>query len=393
MLRISSTNTALRKLAWDTKLHRDIQTYDIFTSLEGTYTEKKKNIPEAAVMKVQAPEGVRQTTLALLKDLSGSPIEGRDQIIGNEQDQVLRQLTLYGHEVKCAVNTEQYGIDAIDKSAYNLLAAVNPQMAKQQAEFKGKYMREALCQNYGSMLLKTPVSATQGINSNIFVAGVALASQPAYSTTLSTYKQYIDTATPTTPLAVNQASISVLNDLQNWATVTKTIEPLDIGGKNMYILTIPSNQAQVFRTPATTNSLAALYRDADVRGPENLAIKGYLGTYGCFILVEDPRAPNVLIASNAVTFGYVGAGGSTTKTANAVTTWDVGFLLGKGGLSLYNVKDAFYKEEIQDYESIKGVASIAIYGTQATQFDTDTITATTIHNKSSALVLFGSSLT
>lgn len=381
-LRLSTSNTALIQKFWNSKLQRDSHLDDPYTDIMGVLADERKPLPESAITKIIAPKGTRQHTMGLLKHLSGFGAEGRDDILGNEEDQAVRQITLYANEVKHAVNTDQYGVDAIDKEAYNILATVQPQLSFWHKERKGKYFREAACELFSSNLEKAPTSQTQHINKNVMIAGTALASQPAYDTVAGgTFDNNIQTAvTAIGTTTASQMSISLLNDVIEFC-VSRQIEPVNMDGRPKWVLMVSTASAKLLRAPGTSGQLGNMYVNADARGGNNKAIKAVIGDYGPLILIEDPRSPRATIASNTVTFGYYDVGSTDGRAALGTTVWDANIILGKGALGLLEAEALHFEDEVQAYGQSVGVGAFATYGIQAMEFGLDTATAASQHNK------------
>jgi hypothetical protein len=380
----------LKMKAWQAKLQEESQIADVMVDLAGTYNGKKKTLPNNVIMDVSkdAKKGVSSVTVPILMDLSDSGTEGRDSLLGNEEDQAVKHVTLYAHNVRHGVPTEAYGLDAWEKEGYNLVGQVQGQLSKWHNAKEGFYMREAICEKYASNLTKAPVSKTQEINSNVYFVS-ATTSKVTFDTTLADFVTAIDAAAPTTPTAANQLSIAALNDISSIASVDEAIVPIEEGNKDMYILLVPSNQAKLLRDSTDSTQLANLFAGSDKRGNENKAINGELGIYHNLILVEDPRAPKVTV-NTTVVFSYRGPGSTDNRAANGTTVFDVCMLLGRGALGKLMLERLHFKEEVQDYESVVGVGAIATYGYQLIEFDEDTETDTSRLNQSSILFLAAS---
>lgn len=382
MYRIS---TGLKQEGWENVLRMEANTRDIFSDLEGVYSDEKKMMPNGIFIKVQLKPGEHQRTLGFLEDLSGSGVEGEVPQAGNEEDQSTKHLTVYSNDVSNAVNTEKYGIHAHDKKAYALLPKVQPQLSKWHKQRKGRYYREGLLQRYSRNLTRSPISATQHWASNILIKNVDMTAQPVYDSTLATYTEAIGDAMElagTTSAA--QWDVNYLESIILWASggwdSSKIIEPLDIDGRDMWVVTVPSRQAAVLKNPTVAKSLAGLEIDAAVQKSMNNAFKQYLGNYGPLILVEDPLAP-VLARGGAdgawtLTAYYKDAGNTDARASATGTLFDVGYVLGKGAGIVASHEEMHFEEEATNYGKIVGVGAFAGYGIQAAVYDEDSVTDT-----------------
>jgi len=390
------TDANTRMLAWDAKLREDSQTADIFSDFSGTMSETMKVIPEAVRVKVSGiTRGEAKRTITMVKALSGAGVAGRTSQMGNEEEQTQKSLTVQANSYSNAVDLETYGIDAWEMSFYDIAKIVQPQLSRWHKETEGKHIREALCERYSSNLEVAPASLTPSLHPNIFIVdsdtndgtgGV----YPTYSATAGTYNTNVGTAIEAiTWGATNRLTQKTLNDLIAWITVTKEIEPLNIGGKDRYILTVPSRQKRFLMDPTVTTSFGGTMLQADVRGAGNRTIAYEMREYGCLLLVEDPRSP-IASSSTTVTITYKGAGSTDGRSlTGASDVCDVGFVLGKGALFSFDAEPLHFEEEIQDYGKNKGIGAFRTCGEIRADFDDVTPGATTIHNKSSAMVLFG----
>jgi hypothetical protein len=381
MLRIAGT--ILQQRSWDNLLRSESLTRDVYQDFQGTFSDDKKMLPDGILGVVQLAGGANSHTVGLLKNLSGDGVVGRDEQLGEEVDQELLEQEIFSNDVSQAVNTETYGIDAHDKSAYKILARVQPQLSLWHKEIKGKYIREALLEKYSSNLLAAPTSLVKGFNENILVKGVDLSAQPAYDSTPATYVSNISTALglagPT-----DQWDVHFLSVLNHWITAIKTLEPMDNG---RYVVTVPSRQALVLRDVANSGSVANFFRDSHVAEAATNAYRWYLGSFGEMDLFEDPRAPVVGDDGGVLTAGYKGAGSDDSRAGLAGTLFDVGFVHGKTAAWVAMHEQMHFEEEIQNYRKVVGVGAFAGYGVNRNVYDDlVTPTDTSLINQNSAAI-------
>ena len=380
MLRV---NADTRRLAWDVKLRDEVLMDDPFEALSMVVsTDEKKTIPEAAVVKVTADSGAFSKTITTLKALSGNGVEGRTQQLGAEEEQSTRSLTVYANNFSNAVNVERYGIDAKEMDAYGIREKSKPQLARWGKETMGRYKREAVCERFSSNLVVAPTSLTQGINANLFYAGVA--APVTYDSLPGTYVTNI-------VAAGNRLSQSVLDDLIETIQLQRNIEGIEMGGSTKWILMVPTRQKKFILSPGTSNFYET-FKDGDLRGPNNKVIKHVIGSYGPLLMIEDPRSPIATVGGGAVSFAYKGAGDTENRNLAAGNTrFDVAMILGKGALYEYSMEDVHFEDEIQGYKKNQGIGMFCTKGWRVGEFDlpSGSTTDTSILAKSSALLLCG----
>lgn len=381
------TNADTRLVAHDVKLRDEVLMDDPMEALSMVVrTDEATALPEACMVKVNAPTGTYSKTITTLKALSGSGVQGRTQQLGNEEEQSMRSLTVYANNFSNAVNVERFGIDAKEMDAYSIRDKSRPQLSRWGKETSGKFKREALCERYSSNLAVAPTSLTQGINANVIFAGVA--APVAYSATPATYVSNISAAAPATPASGNRLSQSVLDDLIQTIQLERNIESINVGGKQMWVLLVPSRQKKYLMTPGTSNFYET-YKDGDVRGPNNKVIKHVIGSYGPIMMIEDPRSPIVTVNAG-VSFAYKGAGDTDGRNFAADNDrFDVAILLGKGALYEYTMEDYHFEDELQDYGKNQGIGMFCTKGWRIGEFDSPSATDTSILAKSSMLLFCG----
>jgi len=170
MLRIAGT--ILQQQSWDNTLRRESLTRDIYSDFQGTFSDDKMTLPSGIIANVMLAASKNNHIVGLLKNISGAGVTGREEQLGKEKDQQVKELNVFSNDVSQALNTERYGIDAHDKEAYRILEAVQPQLSLWHKEIRGKYIREALLERYSINLTVAPTSQTKRWNENIFIKGV-----------------------------------------------------------------------------------------------------------------------------------------------------------------------------------------------------------------------------
>jgi hypothetical protein len=399
--------TNLQQKRWDTKAVMETATIDILSDFSGIYSGKTRQVPNAVNVKFDL-KGKRSGVMFMLKKISGSGVTGRDPLIGNEQDQDTREQLVYANDVAQAIGTEQYGIDANEKSPYGLLPMVQPQLTDWMKEIKGQYQRQAYLQKYSVNLTVAPHSLTQVWNENILVKNVALLTgaantanvQPDYqgAASAAVYLEMIgDAITSAGSTAAANWDVRFLNRIIYWATVVKKIEPLANG---KYLVLVPSRQAALLKDPQSTTSIPGLFINSNVLEFANVGKDQYLGDFGPLMLFEDPRAPVVKRTGSdgtwAMTAYYKGAGDDDDRTAVTGDVYDVGFLLGPMASIEGEYEAPHFEDELQNYGKIKGIGICAGFGFQRSVWLNDSTSETrtkTINQSSMALLAYASTLT
>lgn len=401
MYRATST---LQQRFWNSKLQMESVVADPLQMFEGQYNDKTKQMPNGIKIHVDL-KGKRSAVLTLLKRLSGAGVTGRSTLIGNEVDQDTREVIVYANELRHAVNSEQYGIDANEKSPYRLLEAIQPQLSFWLGEMKGKYQREALVEHYSTNLTVAPISKTKTLNENILVKNVNMiltgANQADYSATANNAAYIEDVGDALNAAGTTSAAlwdVTFLSRIQYWATVQKKLVPLDNG---RYVVLVPSRQAAFLKDPQNTESLFAVFKDAHiVELSKQWGMDQYLGSFGKLDMFEDPRAPVFDLTGSdgswAIAVKYKSAGDDDTRTSTSGTVFDVGMILGKGALIETEYEAPHFEDEVQDYNMIKGIGIATGFGYQSTVFYNDATSetrASTINQSSGLLCAYAGTLT
>ncbi len=397
--------TNLLQKRWDTKLVMESAQIDILSDFSGVYGGQKRSMPNSVVIKFDL-KGKRSGVMTLLKKISGAGVTGRTVLIGNEVDQDTREQLCYGNDVRQAIGTEQYGIDANEKSPYGLLPMVQPQLTDWLKEIRGQYMRQAALQKYSTNLTVAPHSLTTVWNENILVKNVVMSTgstsdQADYQNTASAaayLEDFGDALFAAGTTAAANWDVRFLNRMIYWATVAKKIEPMDNG---KYLVLVPSRQATLLKDPQATTSIPGLFINSNVLEFANVGKSQYLGDFGPLMLFEDPRSPIVRLTGGdsawVVTAYYKGAGDDDDRAA--ITTgsiYDVGFLFGKGALIEGEYESPHFEDELQDYNKIKGIGIACGFGFQRSVWLNDSSSETrtkTINQASMALFAAATALT
>lgn len=354
----------LRQLNYDNQLKRAVEGEDIFSMFRGDI--KGEGTLPGTIIAVSKQSGQVSKLMGLVKSLTGGGISGRNPVAGTEQRLEVLEFEAFANEFKEGVNVDKFGIDAVANKPYGLLEVAVPLLGEFMEKFKGTHRREALCQVFSSNLTEAPSSRTQHINSNFFVAGVAISAQPAYSDTLSTYATNINTAVPDTALAANQLTPAAVKKAEQWVTSTKRIKPLKDG---KYIFTVPTNQKYILMDEDT-----GLGKHFSQSSKPEMALKGWIGTYGRFHFVEDTRSPMLTTtdgASSVLVFTYTTVDDSRPVPGD--DKWDISFILGADAMIELELEALHMENDSTvEYGREKRTAAFANYGDQIIEWQDGT---------------------
>jgi hypothetical protein len=352
---------------------------DIFSQFRGDI--KGNNVLPGTIIAVKKQSGQVSRLIPLVKALSGAGISGRNPVSGKEKKLEVLDFEAFANEFKAGVNIDKFGIDAVANKPYALLKVAVPLLGDFMEKFKGTHRREALNQGYSSNLLEAPSSRTQRINSNIFVGGVAIASQPAYVDTISTYAAAINTAIPDTPAAVNQMNLAGIKLLERFAITQKRIKTMANG---KYVVTVPTNQKYILM-----DETVGLGKFFMASGEPSMLLKNWIGEWSRLMFVEDQRSSMLTAAdggSSTLVWTYTTVDDS--RPAPAADNWDVAYLLGPNAVIELELEALHLEDDpTVEYGREKRTAAFANYGDQLYEWQDDTDVRI---NKGSIVCLFAS---
>jgi len=373
----SRISGALIQKGWDNKLKKAVEGNDLFSGFRGDIKGNgDKSVLSGEIINVMKIKGKTSHVMGLIKSLNGTPQTGRASVSGKEEKLKNLDFTAYGNEFKHGVNADKFGIDAVANEPYALLKLAVPLLGEFMEKYKGTHRREAFIQRVSSNLTVAPSSQSQHVNANVFMAGVALASQPAYSDTLATYTTNINTVAQASG-ATYQLTKANVRKLENWVTSVKRIKPLKDG---KYIVTVPTNQKYVLMDDE--NGLGKYFIGSSK--PE-MVLPGWIGTYGRFHFVEDERSVVATMdpgANAGITFTYTTVDDS--RPVAAADKHDIVMVLG-GDAAIELELEAYHleKDDTVEYGREDRTAAFANYGVQLLEWQDGTDVRT---NYGSAIV-------
>lgn len=379
------TGTNLEQNGWDNKLKRAAEGDDIFSGFRGDIKgEGSSSVLSGSIIEVMKIKGKTSHVMGLIKSLNGSGKAGRTPVAGTEEKLDTLDFTAYGNEWKHGVNADKFGIDAVANEPYALLKIAVPLLGEYMEKYKGTHRREAIIQRVSSNLTVAPSSQAQHINANVFMAGVALASQPDYSDTLATYTTNINTVAQASGSAYQLTKANV-RKLEQWVTSNKRIRPIsnmnEYGASGKYIVTVPTNQKYVLMDDDT--GLGKYFQQS--AKPEKV-LPGWIGAYGRFVFVEDMRSATATVnpgANAGITFSYTTVDDS--RPVAGTNVHDVVMVLGSStAVELELEALHLEKDKTVEYGREDRTAAFANYGVQLIEWQDGTDVRT---NYGSAIVL------
>ncbi len=360
-------------------------------------------------------------TFGLVDPMTGDVISGPGSLLGFEKGQSTRHTQCIYNEVKDGVAILTHGMKYEYENAYNLFDKALPQLIKYWSEVEGRRKREALIRGYDKETVTDNmdfITQTQYLNPNWMINGdsevtpdtvadLAAITQDVgvviiltdatgatgaqvdgdyYKVTGANAAAWVSATNPVTddlgmPIYNSDDEVfkrSVATAINNGCKGTPTIGlkffdqiaynaaekgifPLDDGN---YLLTVPrpvyeslTSQEGVWGT-YFTNTLASA-------NGEN-SYDGKMIQYKTLKIVPDNRWVSCLVGgdNDSLTFGYLKPGnedqrdkGAIDDTVGNASKTQLGMLHGKGALIERNEKDLYIKEELQDYQTIKGIGT------------------------------------
>lgn len=353
------------------------------------FTGKKVQLPSAAIMRLKTPEkGARTITVPFLKRPSGSPRAGdAEPQQGYERGQNVKFMDAHYNEYSYALAGEEWGINFNDVDKFGLYREIQPQISDYFKELTGQYYREAMLQVISYPLTKSPVSLSYHFNNNWFIANTAAGSQPAYSSTLSTFRTNITNAFDAADTGTNGVNANIdldyLHALDNYAQNNKRINPLYIDGRKTYFVLLPSPQYTKLTT-ANDGQLGNIWTQVTQLSDMEQQYPGAAFRVRSLIICEDQRYPTISCTNsygdNAMTVAYMKPGNSdarnkTVYDASSNASWDIGFLIGANAVIDWEVTPLHFEMEKTEYGKLYGKGAFTERGIELARYKVDTSTA------------------
>lgn len=389
---------------------------DLGTDVAFEGVNKKVMVPDACIMKLTGEAGATSQILTLENPLAG-PGRGGDSEDqrGFERNVTLEYMQVYYNEYSQGVMGEKWGKNFNQLDVFKYYANEQPRLSRWFAEDLDRQYHEALLEKYSWVLAdKNPTSGTcvQMLNPNWFIANLDPASQPSYASGASgsgsgagSYLLSVSTALQAADTGTNGVNANIDLDyliyLDSYARTNKRIKPVTIGGKQSYVVLLPS--AQYYKLLRITNGqLGSLWQSVASLSSEEQRFPGIVGRVMSLVIVEDTRYPTIEFtdgyATGANTIEYVLPGNSDSRNkavydSSSNAAWDIGFLLGAGAIVDWTAKPLHFEMEEDEYGKRYGKAAFTERGIQlGCTYDLDTKSMATKNFGSIALAFTAASL-
>ena len=389
---------------WERKLNKESVPADPINMMAGVHsTEKRTPITNEIFIKMEGGKNdQRFHRMVLQKTLSGAPTEGSvANPVGREEDLRQKIFDLFYTDWSHQVSLQEYGIEAINKDYWSIFEQINPQLALYAKQYDGKYMREALLERYSANLTAAPHFLNQEFSPNIAIAGLHSSQFPVFNNTPATWTNRIATGLVTAGVGAQaSATIRFMQLVEEWASVEKVIEPVDVGGRETYVCLIPSPNARYLKDPVVAGNMGAAWRDYASLNPAELMFPGVLGRIGRCLIVEDPRYPTLTIGGTAGNYTLTpeyrlaGRDPQSDPRDKTLQARQVGYLLGKAALAKWQPEPFHWEYEYEQYKKFGGKGIFTSVGYQMVQWDFGNLntdnppTSLTRQQDSSVVLLF-----
>jgi hypothetical protein len=368
---------------------------DVFVQLSGIYDNEKRTIPNAIYMKVDGlSTGTNHVVITLKLPLTGAAQIGNNELRGTEEEANTKHVTIYRNNYRKAVKVEEYGVRHLDQVDYGLYRKHIDDMGLWAQQYKGIEIRTALLERFSSNLDAGDLAATitPQFNSNFYVENLAESAQPDFSDigAAPTSQLWIDQISAAisvaggggyTQSAAQAAKFRTFNKIAQRA-LNKKLWPLEIGGADAFILTLPPTQAAILSdstfSSSGSESLASQWTSVNRLNEKMQNWYGLLGVYHTAIGVDiyccvDHKAPRILPSGAGAPYGLVASYvsmGDVDNRSVAATHREVGFLLGKAALVEWEPEPLHFVKQDEDYFRIMGHGVAGVRGIQLPEFDT-----------------------
>jgi hypothetical protein len=363
---------------------------------------KKIMVPDAMIMRISGESGATSQVFPIENPLTGPGRGGTGEAQqGYERQSTLEYMKVYYNEYSQGVIGETWGKAFNELDVFKYYAGEQPRLSRWFAEDEDKQYHEALLETYAWPLEKTGTALTQNYNNNWFIANTDPASQPTYSNVAATFKTNINTAFAAADTGTNGVNANIDLDyliyLDSYARTNKKIRPITIGGKQSYLVGLPS--PQYYKLLRVTNGqLGSVWEKVSALSQEEQNFPGIVGRVMSLVIIEDPRYATITCtnsygnATHVVEYVEPGNDDSRNKAvyaADSNASWDIGWLGGAGAIVDWTSKLLHFEMEKTEYGKRYGKAAFTERGIQlGCVYDTDTATNLNIKNFGSIVLAF-----
>lgn len=387
-----SVDTALLQKGWDTaKIYRESVQADpllgnadfteVIESDGGTVVSMPKNkLIIDVTPKSKVGKAARSIELVFLKSLSVAPVEGNaSEVLGSETTLSLKRTSVQANDWGAGVSTQKFGIDYRElMMAYGIDKFVPDLLKQWRGELFSYYARQAMIERISHNLTAAPVSATAGVNPNFWFINGAVGTQPAYDSTLATYKTQIGAAATSLYGSTQRPTIPAIIELLRNARETRYLSPVEFNGKQLYFYLCPSPEFDYLRDPSQDNSFTRYWRDVgaitDIQ--KTMPSTPILSMGDECIIVRDPRYASMVVsgtsAAYTLTFGYLKYGRTSTRSSTAAAGYfRLGMFMGAGSLVKYEPEMPHDETQDDVYKKYQGNANMGAIGFNLPVWDLD----------------------
>lgn len=305
---------ALTKKAWSKQLWKEAQIDNFF----GRFTAEGPNAIIEKKTDLKKEKGDKITTGLMMK-LTGDGVTGDNMLEGNEEKIIFLDFAVEVDQIRNAVRLA--GSMQEQKAAYNLRSAAKESLKVWLAEKIEKDIFKAL-------------TADPTANRLLYAGGRKAENQIT---------------------AGDKFSAEMISAARRKAMLaTPKIRPVNVNGKNYYVMIIDSYQARDLKND---EKWLSAQKDANQRGLDNPIFTGALGLYDGVVVHEHE---NVIRTAT----------GATSGSGDTATTVEVGhaLLLGAQAAVLAIAQEPTWKEKSFDYEDKAGFATGMIRGVEKAKF-------------------------
>jgi hypothetical protein len=399
-------NTGLTFDVIDRKLQLEAVLDSVFVDIGADVSfspNKKMMVPDACIMRLSGEAGAQAQVIPLENPLTGPGRIGTDQTqAGYERQTTLEYMKVYYNEYSQAVMGATWGKNFNALDVFKFYASDQPRLSRWFAEYDDKQYHQAVLQTVAEPLTGTGTALSYSYNPNWFIANLDPASQPTYSNTDATFRTNINTAFAAADTGTNGVNANIDLDyliyLDSFARTNKKIRPVTIGGKQSYVVLLPS--PQYYKLLRNSNGqLGEIWTKVNRLSEEEQRFPGIVGRVMSLVIVEDTRYPTITCTNsytNAThTVEYVEPGNDDSRNkavyaSDSNASWDIGMLLGAGAIVDWTARPLHFETSNQmEYGKFYGKGAFVERGIQlGSTYNTDTAGNLNIKNFGSCILAF-----
>ena len=326
-------------------------------------------------------KAARRVTMAFLQALASPGVYGTTTLIASEEDRRLKSCSAYANDWKHGVPADRYGITYREASPYKIHQAAKRDLAKWHGENQDYFLHAAIIEGRSPNLASAPVSLNQPLNSQCFVMGASIASQPARfsdddggTDMEDEVGDFLKDVTYTNC----RSTVPRLLDLMKFARLTRYINPLNLPDGDGYLYFAHPDEVSYLRDASQTNSFGSQWLSGAAIQDSKQVVPGLRFKIGELYVCEDPRAATYTVAgSNCVFTGSVGymMHGRTDNRATGTTAnthFNINILMGAEAVFYMETEAPHYEKQLDEYSQYENIAYVGADGYCRTDWNVDT---------------------